>query len=271
VATKKEPDTDGKKRKLELTISALQDRWGVQAIRQASETAAVPHLPTGFALLDKALGLGGLPLGRISEISGVPTSGMATITLKTIAGAQAAGGTAVYVDLNRTFDPDYAARCGLALNQLLLVRPYDTRQGLLILQDFVLGGGMRVLVFDTSLPSITEPGPAQALSRALDRIIAPLGQTRCALLFLVSLPAGARASLARIDGYPANAVLPFYASVRLFVQRERWLYRRHDISGYRARVHIVKNKLGPSGKQISIAITLNGTVAGPVDGADQGI
>jgi len=248
-----------KKRKLEMTVAALQDRWGVQAIRRLKlgQRRTFPHVSTGFPSLDKALAIGGLPRGRISEIIGVPTSGMATIGLKVVANAQEKGGTAIYIDLGQTFDPDYAARCGLALNQLVLVRPYSVRQGLAILQDFVTGGGASALVFDMPFSLLNEPRPRQILTRTLGRLIAPLGQANCVLLFLTTLPPKSATTPVPVM-YPDNAPFPHHAAVRLFIQRERWIYRQRDIYGYQAQVLVVKNKLGPAGQQVRIAITFNG-------------
>jgi recombination protein RecA len=256
--------SEDKKRKLEMTVAALQDRWGVRAVRRlrGKQDLPIPHVPTGFPQLDEALGIGGLPRGRISEIVGAPTSGLATIALKIVASAQKQAGTAIYVDPERTFDPDYAARCGLQLSRLVLVRPYDMRQALSIVQDFILGGDVNILVFDTPFDLLSEPQPAQVLATALGRLIAPLGRTSCTLLFLTSLPPGSSFPGDPVAGYPNNSTLPHYAAVRLFIQRERWIYRQRDIRGYQAQVVVAKNKLAPAGKQVSVSITFNGTVAG---------
>jgi recombination protein RecA len=245
-------DSD-KKRKLETTIAALQDRWGSKAIGRlpADRTSAFPHVSTGFPTLDETLVIGGLPRGRISEISGIPSSGMATLTLKIIANAQARKSMAVYIDLERGFDPDYAARCGLVLEQLVLVRPHDFPQALAILQDFVLGEGVTMLVFDAPAELLRESQQAQVLAATLGRLIAPLGRTQCVLLFLMSLPAN---SLPGPVGKPVNSALAHFATIRLFIRRERWVYRDQDIGGYQAQVLVVKNKLGPAGKQTSIDV-----------------
>jgi recombination protein RecA len=282
---------------LEMTVAALQDRWGVRSIHRwrQGQTDAIPHVPTGFSPLDEALGIGGLPRGRISEIIGVPTSGMATIALKIVAnaqkqvregftdegftdeGLQATPGppTSIYIDLGRTFDPDYATRCGLDLSQLVLVRPYDTRQALAILQDFTqnagaTGEGIGVLAFDAPFSLLAESQPAEAFSATLGRLLAPLGRSGCVLLFLTSLQvkpnskqvkpnskpgSRPRALESSLADYPSNSILPHYATVRLFIQRERWIYKDRDIHGYQAQVIVIKNKLGPAGKQVSIAIT----------------
>lgn len=271
--------TSEKKRKLEKTVAALQNRWGTQAVRRLrrDQKSSVEHIPTGFPPLDEALIIGGLPRGRISEFIGIPTSGMATMALKIAANAQertssgsgqAAG--AIYIDPGQTFDPDYAARCGLKLDQLVLVRPYDTRQALDILQDFIMGGGIDVLIFDIPFTLLTESESSQALYTTLGRLIAPLSRSYCVLLFLTSLPAQkhVRNQLVNTEtllaAYPpvigSSNPISHYAAVRLVIQRERWLYKERDIRGYQAQVTVIKNKLGPAGKRVSIAITFNGTV-----------
>ena len=192
-------DSD-KKRKLETTINALQDRWGNKAIGRwkDSQTGAIPHISTGFPTLDDALGTGGLPRGRISEINGIPSSGMVTIALNIIANAQSQKHmTVVYIDLDRNFDPAYAVHYGLILEQLVLVRPRDVPQALAILQDFVLGVGSSILVFDTPFGLFAEGQASHALATALGRLIAPLARTQGILLFLISLPAISKRSMVR--------------------------------------------------------------------------
>jgi recombination protein RecA len=242
----------GKKRKLEATVTALRKRWGVRVIQRLGEEKERPvaTVATGFPALDEALGGGGIPRGRISEIIGIPTSGMATLALKIVAHGQSSG-TAVYLDLERTLDPDYAARCGVDLQRLIIVRPYDERQALAILHDFVVGGGLSVLVFDAPFRLLAEAGPAEALAQALGRILTPLARSDCALLFLTALPPNSAPSL---DAYPQHVALPHYTAVRLLIQRESWFYYRQDIHGYQAQVAIVKNKLGAAGGQVRLAI-----------------
>lgn len=240
------------KEKLEFTLSNIRRVWGTRVIIPLSEkqTAVFPHIPTGFPALDSALGIGGLPRGRISELVGIPTSGMATLALKTIASAQTKGGTAVYLDTARTFDPDYAHRCGVNLQQLLLIHPYTPQQAVAMLPDFISNGGADIFIVDMPLAN-----PLPGLSRTLGRLLAPLSKTDCALLFLTTLlPADNKA--------PETAVLPHFASVRLQLHRSRWLYQRGDVGGYEATVHILKNKFHPPDQRINISITFNGTVQG---------
>jgi recombination protein RecA len=254
-----------KKRRLEQTVNALRDRWGVEVIGRAKQPAGerrVAHIPTGFPDLDRALGVGGLPRGRISEIAGVPTSGMATLALRILAQAQqlprpggrAASLPAVYLDIDQTFDPDYAARCGVDLSRLLLVRPRTMGQGLHIGQDFLSSGATPFLILDAPSARLADPKLAGQLAITLDRVLAPLSKAAAVLLCLVALPPGSRP---RPESYPAGLALPHYAAVRLFIRREQWLYRDEDIYGYQAQVLIAKNKLGPTGQQVAVAITFS--------------
>jgi recombination protein RecA len=251
--------TSDKEEKLQMALTGIQKRWGSDAISLVRRpTSTVPHISTGFPALDKALNVGGIPRGRVSEIIGVPTSGMATMALKIMSNAQSQKGTAVYIDLERTFDPDYADRCGVSLHRLVLVHPYNFPQALAMVPDFIVNGGMDLLIFDMPLHLQTEPHIMRTLSTILGRLLAPLSRTGCALLFLTTLFPGSSPSL---TAYPQQTTLPHYATMRLLIQKERWLYKQRDVSGYEAQVLIAKNKLGLAGKKARIAITFDGTVA----------
>ncbi len=253
--------TDEKKEKLELAISAIQKRWGTGIIGRSSKQPAgdFPSISTSFPQLDGALGIGGIPRGRISELVGIPTSGMATLALKIIAQAQTKGGTAVFLDMARTFDPDYARRCGVRLSQLTLVHPNSAQQSLAILSDFVINGGIDLLIFDMPLGLQNEPRTALKLSSTLGRLLAPLSRNDSTLLFLTSLPVQDNSSG---SAYPEQATLPHFATIRLLLQKEGWLYKQRDVRGYEAQVLVVKNKLHTPGKNVHIDITFNGTVEG---------
>lgn len=240
------PDDD--KSRLAETIQSLNQRFGGRTVRrlEAQRRAAIPRLATGFPALDGALG-GGLARGRLTEIANRPTAGMVTLALKIVAQAQAQGERAVYLDLGQTFDPAYAARCGVALDSLLLVHARDERQGFGLLRDLAEAGG--VLVCDLPLSAATTPALAQALTTVAGRLLLPLGRSSTVLLCLVSLPPGAA---------PPAFPLQHYATTRLLLERERWLYRGEEIRGYRARVLLAKHKLGTAGQTAVIDITLNG-------------
>lgn len=243
-----------KARRLEMTVATIQRRWGRRALRKldTSTTATViAHIPTGFPALDQALGTGGLAKGRVSELLGPATSGKTTLALKFLVEAQAGGRQVGYVDYARFFDPDYAYRCGLDLSRLLIVTPYDLGEALTMTEALVRTGSLSALVFDGLDALWSDADAAPLLAAYLGRLMAPLSRSGTAIVFL-------HAPLGRSS--PALAALAHYATVRLHVVRERWLRRHHDVRGYEARVQVLKNRLGPAGRTVTIAIKFNGTV-----------
>lgn len=254
-----------KRKKLAATVAAIQQRWGTRALRPGRQVqqaqAAVPHIATGFAALDAALaGIGGIPRGRISELLGAPTSGMTTVALKIVAQAQAGGDTAAYLDLSGTFDPDYAARCEIDLNRLLLVRPRSGAEALAIALELAASRAVGPLIFDATTALLAGP-PAEGprLAASLAQLPASLNRSPGAAIFLTPLRHGGPLSPAH---YPPGFALPNLASLRLALSKERWLRRGEDVRGYEAQVRVLKNKLGPAGQQARLAIIFNGTVRG---------
>jgi recombination protein RecA len=218
-----------------------------------------PSIPTGFPELDKVLGIGGIPRCRITEILGAPTSGVSTLALKIISASQGMGDVAVYVDLGRTFDPGYAVRCGVDMGSLYLVRPGTGREALGITQALVDSGGVGTLVFD-SIPHLLR-GSLRAgdVSAVFDRLNVLLHRSPCTPIFLTPHQFGRVLS---VDKYPGGGALPHYATIRLLVEKERWIRGRRDIRGYHSRVGVLKNKLGQAGKTAMIAITFDAAVNG---------
>jgi recombination protein RecA len=246
----------GKAKRLEMTVTTIQRRWGPRALHKLEGAATgveVPHIPTGFAALDQALGIGGLAKGRVSELLGPATSGKTTLALKFLVQAQAGGGAVGYVDGARFFDPDYAYRCGLDLSRLLIVLPDNLEEALAMTEALVGSGGLTALIVDGLDERWNDAGAAPLLAAGLNRLVAPLSRCGMVLLFLRS-PLPSRS--------PALSALAHYATVRLFVVRERWLRRHGDVRGYEARVQVRKNRLGPAGRAVTLAITFNGTVHG---------
>ena len=219
-----------------MTVASIQQRYGALALAKGRPLRVgaaamvpppkrgygVPNIPTGFAALDEALGIGGLAIGRVSEILGPATSGKTTLALKFLAQAQANEGQVGYVDYAHAFDPDYAHRCGLDLSRLLVATPYDLTEALVTLEALTTSDALSALVFDapdmlcsddmdTNLP---RQAGTNGLAACLDRIVAPLARVGTVLLFL-------RAPVARVD--PGLSALAHHATVRLYITRERWL------------------------------------------------
>jgi recombination protein RecA len=258
------PKKRKRQRQLDMTVAAIRLRYGPQALvkgKPPAAVAAVPHIPTGFPPLDQALGIGGLPKGKISELVGPATSGKTTLALKFLAQTQADGGQVGYIDQARSFDPDYAHRCDLDLSRLLVGRPYDLREALAMTESLVRSGSLSALVFDAPDFLGADSEAASHLTAFLDRLPAPLARSNMAFLLLHESPTGRSAALRQAQDMALSA-LAHYATVRLQVVRERWLRRHGDIRGYKARVEVLKNRLGPAGRAVTIAIEFNGTVRG---------
>jgi recombination protein RecA len=269
------PKKRKRQRQLDMAVAAIRLRYGPQALVKGKPPAAtggvvaVPHIPTGFPPLDQALGIGGLPKGKISELVGPATSGKTTLALKFLAQAQAGGGQVGYIDQARYFDPDYAHRCDLDLSRLLVGRPYDLREALAMTESLVRSGSLSALVFDAPDFLGADSEAASHLTAFLDRLPGPLARSGMAFLFLHESPTGRSAALRQALRRAqdkaqdmALSALAHYATVRLQVVRERWLRRHGDIRGYKARVEVLKNRMGPAGRAVTIAIEFNGTVRG---------
>ncbi len=249
----------GRKRqqKLDMAVATIHQRYGPRSLikgrstQTASPTAEIPHIPTGFAKLDQALGIGGLPIGRVCEIVGPATSGKTTLALKFLVQAQARGGQVAYVDQALYFDPDYAYRCGMDLSRLLISRAYDMQEALATAEALARSGALSALVFDALDFVWTDPGTVLHLAANLNRLIPFL--VRSGTVFLVLYESFQ-------DRSPALSALAHCAAVRLKVVREKWVHQYRDVRGYEARVEVLKNKLGPAGHTAAITIEFNGTV-----------
>jgi recombination protein RecA len=251
-----------KTRRLEMTVATIQRRWGLTALRRLESSppaAPIPHVPTSFPALDKALGVGGIPRGKVTEILGYPTSGMSTLALKIVANAQSAGDRAAYIDLGTTFDPDYAVRCGIRLDGLLLVRPANGGEALEIACALIAERAAGVLVFDSASHLRLESHVRRSMSTLMRRLAGGLAGSICAPLFLTQLRLEEVASAG--DDY-SGLNLPHHAAVRLLIEKEHWLQKRRDVVGYRAKVSVLKNTFGPPGRQVEIEINFHGVVLG---------
>lgn len=234
-----------KKQRLDEALVGIRRAHGEKAVCPlADEQAAdaMPHLSTGFARLDQALGMGGLPKRYLTHLSGIPTSGAMTVACKTL--AQAVGEAVVYIDLPNTFDVDYAVRCGIDTANLLLVHPSTLEQALETLTALVNTATAALLVPDT------HPANARLTITALNRFLSALHRSNCALIVVENT---------------ATRLLADKAAVRLHFQREGWLRQRQDVAGYRTRVRILKNQWGRTEQTVRLVIGFSTVVRG--DGA----
>jgi recombination protein RecA len=257
-----------RQRKLDIVVAGLQLQYGPQAVRRFAGRHAgpTPYIATSFLELDAALGIGGLPCGRISEIIGPATSGKVTLAAKVLAAAQRNRDALVaWLDLSRTCDPDYLHRCGLDLDRLLIVHPAEGADALAITLHLVESNTLAALVFDgladllaeaplgsaRTGPAQNKQSPVEQATGLLERLATVVAGTQTAVLFLTEPHAQLR-------------TLAHVAAVRLAIRRERWITRgsHGDVRGYEGTVEILKHKLGRAGAIVPIRITFNGTVRG---------
>ena len=228
--------------RLKAALAEIHKRWGSDALRPLSAVkVASTHIPTGFPVLDALLG-GGVPCGCAVELSGVPTSGMTTLALKVIAEAQRQGRPTVYVDLASTFDPSYAARCGIALNRLLIARPEDAARGLDILHVVGAEAGTGLVVFDSTTEALAARNGSTRLNSALRRLSPALRQSGCTAVLLS-------------PGVQTNAIS--HVALRLYVENIGWIEADRDVSGLQARVTVLKDARNRSGQQVEFPMTLD--------------
>jgi recombination protein RecA len=257
--------SEAKRRRIENVVASVQQRYGPQALRRGGELderRAPPHLSTGFSNLDAITGCGGAPLGEITLLSGHSTSGKLTLAYKLLADGQRTGlggrtvHTVALLDLARTADPDYAARCGLDLNFLLVGRPVIGRQTVEMIGDLMQSRKVRVLVVD-SLADLTAN---QAAAHALDAMLPHLRQlvriSGCALIFLEE----PQAPWLRWLNLDASRRVRWAAALHIEMRREQWLRRRGELVGYRAQAHVLKSQWRQKAGSAAVEITFNGTV-----------
>jgi len=226
----------------------IEERVGSRAVRRLRDTplsSGALSIPTGFASLDKAVGVGGIPRGRIVEIFGPPSSGKLTLALSLLSQAQSSGEMVAYVDLSGDLDPVVAARLGVEMGSLLIVEPHSLREGVEIALTLISSEALGLLVFDLaagaskSMSTLLDP---RLMSAALRRLVGILSKSKSSVIFVNPLIA---TGSSEHEESPGGKALKHYASIRLRMERGAWLRRGSDIIGLRADVRVVKNKLAP--------------------------
>ena len=243
--------------RLDRTVASIQHKWGEEALHKgASRTRPAPHIATGFPQLDQAIGIGGVPRGKITLLSGRATSGKGTLAALILARAQAKGRAVAIIDLMHTSDADYLQRCGVRLADLLVVQPRNSREALDLALSLAGRPELAAILFD----HWGALGQERKLQRYADAILGQLvGElARSGVAFLVLEESRWRW---RRPGW-GHSALAHYSALHLRFDREQWYRPGPDVRGYRARVTLAKNKFGPAGHSVAITIHFNGTVQG---------
>ena len=252
-------EDEEKQKALKTAMDQIEKKFGKGAVMRLGENAAmnVECIKTGSLMLDIALGIGGIPKGRIVEIYGPESSGKTTVALHCVAEAQKAGGTAAFIDVEHALDPVYASHLGVDIDSLLVSQPDSGEQALEIAEALVRSGAVDIIVVDSVAALVTraeidgEMGDshvgqlARLMSQALRKLAGALSKSNCAAIFINQLREKIGVMYGNPETTPGGRALKFYASVRIDVRKGDTIKEGSDIIGVHTRAKIVKNKVAP--------------------------
>ena len=252
-------DPEEKKKALKTAMAQIEKNYGAGAIMFMGENRHldIEHISTGSLMLDLALGIGGLPRGRIIEIYGTESSGKTTISLQAVAEAQKAGGMAAFIDVEHALDPVYAKRLGVDIDNLLVSQPDTGEQALEIIETLVRSGAIDIIVLDSVAAMTTRAEidgdmgdahvgvQARLMSQAMRKLTASINKTNCVAIFINQIREKIGVMYGNPETTPGGRALKFYSSVRIEVRRGEPIKDGGETIGSRTKCKVVKNKVAP--------------------------